>query len=103
MITANGRCGACGRLVAWAMVIRQDGTPVRMPLDITERADGNIAVYRDHVPTIRARTLRADETPARYERRVAPHFATCPRATPTQRRGADLSDNVIPIDRGVRR
>jgi hypothetical protein len=81
------------------MVRRQDGRYSRMPLDADPAPDGNLAVYRDHLGALKARTLKKGEEPDLYERRGKSHFATCKHADRFRKRADGLPKNVIPLRR----
>lgn len=91
-----GTCSSCGGEVLWARTVHGK----RMPLDPAPRADGNLAIYRDHLGRIRVRVLGKSETPEPYETRGVAHFATCPYADRHRAKADGLPGNVIRLDTG---
>lgn len=95
----SGTCVSCHEPIVWAMVRKLDGNYSRMPLDADPAPNGNLAVYRDHLGALKARTLKKGEEPDKYERRGVSHFAICKHAD-RHRKGPDgLPRNVIPLRR----
>lgn len=77
----TGRCRSCNAKIIWTTMLdamgarktRDDGKPVRNPIDPRPRPDGNVRLTgRGH-----ARMITAGEHVMPDERYVS-HFATCP-------------------------
>lgn len=67
-------CRECGKDIVWGRT--EKGR--RMPIDPEPRADGNLAVCRDHLSVLRVRVITADGMAMQpYERPAMPHAATC--------------------------
>lgn len=92
----TGTCPRCGAPVVWAVTLSGH----RQPLNPAPHPAGNVAAYRDHLGTWRARTLHDQEFPAAHEHVYMPHHATC---TAQPAAGGQLPANVIPIRRRKRR
>lgn len=100
----TGSCEACHEPIVWAQVRTKAGLYSTMPIDLDPAPNGNLAVYKDHLSRLKARTLRKGEEPEPYERRAVSHFATCPHRDRFRKKANGLPANVIPINRGrVRR
>jgi hypothetical protein len=85
---SRGTCSLCHRDIIWALTVMLPGGGgrKRMPLDPAQVGDddeyANVAVHRDHLGSVFARVLSADDPTLRPgERRAVPHFATCPKRT----------------------
>jgi len=72
-LTSTARCRSCGAQIEWTLTAKGR----RMPLDVDERADGNLVVDDAH---------RAVSVPAGTGNRTS-HFATCPNAGEHRTRG----------------
>jgi hypothetical protein len=101
-MSQRGTCVACAEPIVWAMVRKLDGSYSRMPIDVDPAPDGNLAIYRDHLGAIKARTLKKGEEPDQYERRGKTHFATCKHRDRFRKRADGLPQNVIPFRRRKR-
>lgn len=88
-----GICSSCKADIMWARTSHGK----RMPIDPEPRPEGNLAVYRDHMGQIRARTLGEGQEPETYERRAMPHFATCPNIDRDRKKTDGTPDNVVDI------
>ena len=87
-------CSRCFAPIVWAITQASK----RQPLDAAPDPAGNVAAYRDVADNWRARSLRDGEEPLRYERRMMPHFATCPQPASRQPRpGSPPADPLLPL------
>lgn len=90
-------CRDCSADIVWA--ISEKGR--RIPLDPERRDRGDdaapLAVYRDHLGSLRARVPSADRPIAQHEWRAMPHFATCPPRVAARDAQAGRIPNVVPI------
>ena len=73
-MSAFAKCKTCGKAIVYADIVKADGTPGKIPLDMVApcyriKSDGDVVVGE------RAQDVRVS------------HFATCPQASQHSKRG----------------
>lgn len=80
------QCKSCGANIYWAHVTKKDGTPGKMPFDVTPQDNGTHKLFKRsvngkleiHAEWVGARERKAHLSAGGLLR--TSHFATCPQA-----------------------
>lgn len=77
MAEPYGICELCQSEVLWGRTVKNGKA---IPIDPVPSDEGNLAMFRDATGRLNVRAVKPDEPLRPLEKRVMPHFATCPKA-----------------------